>query len=80
MKLQRETKDVKNMQAELLAYFMEHKGWVLTRETLFDRIWGPDYFGGTRVVDNHIKKLRSLLGAEGKHIKTVISQGYKMSE
>lgn len=65
---------------ELLAYFMEHKDWVVTREGLLNRIWGADYFGGTRVVDNHIKKLRSMLGEEGKHIKTVISKGYKLSD
>lgn len=65
---------------ELLAYFMEHKDWVVTRESLLNRIWGADYFGGTRVVDNHIKKLRSMLGEEGKHIKTVISKGYKLSD
>lgn len=65
---------------ELLAYMMEHKGWVITRENLLDNIWGVDYYGGTRVVDNHVKKLRKLLGEEGKHIKTVISKGYKLAD
>lgn len=65
---------------ELLAYLMEHKGWVVTRESLLDNIWGADYFGGTRVVDNHIKKLRKMLGQEGDHIKTVISKGYKLTD
>lgn len=65
---------------ELLAYMMEHKGWVVTRENLLNHIWGADYYGGTRVVDNHVKKLRKLLGDEGKHIKTVISKGYKLTE
>lgn len=72
--------DLPPKEFELLAYLMEHKGWVVTRESLLDNIWGSDYFGGTRVVDNHIKKLRSMLGEEGKHIKTVISKGYKLSD
>lgn len=65
---------------ELLAYLMEHKDWVVTRQALLDNIWGADYYGGTRVVDNHIKKLRKYLGDEGNHIKTVISKGYKLKE
>lgn len=65
---------------ELLSYLIAHKNWVVTREILLERIWGYDYEGGDRVVDNHIKKLRKSLGASGKQIKTVFSKGYKICE
>ena len=64
----------------LLKYLMEHKNWVVGRDTLLTRIWGYDYDGGERVVDNHIKKLRRELGAAGAQIKTVITKGYKLTE
>lgn len=64
----------------LLKYLMEHKSWVADRETLLNRIWGYDYFGGSRVVDNHIKKLRRALGEAGGQIRTVISRGYRLTD
>lgn len=67
-------------QYTLLKYFLEHKEQVVERETLLSRIWGYDYEGTDRVVDNHIKKLRRGLGNSGKHIKTVIAKGYKLTE
>lgn len=65
---------------EILLYLMEHPDWVISRDMLLDRIWGRDYFGETRIVDNHIKKLRKALGPAGGQIKTVISKGYKISK
>lgn len=65
---------------ELLRYLLEHKGWVLSRDQLLDRVWGQDYFGSDRVVDNHIKKLRHALGDAGKQIRTVITKGYQITE
>lgn len=65
---------------ELLRFLMESQGRVLSRNTLLDSIWGYDYVGSDRVVDNHIKKLRKALGTEGKRIKTVITQGYRWEE
>ncbi|MBQ2803985.1 MAG: response regulator transcription factor [Lachnospiraceae bacterium] len=64
----------------LLKYLVEHKNWVVSRDTLLNHIWGYDYFGGDRVVDNHIKKLRKALGAASTQIKTVIGKGYKLTE
>jgi DNA-binding response OmpR family regulator len=64
----------------LLKYLLEHKNWVVSRDMLLDRIWGNDYFGSGRVVDNHIKKLRHKLGLAGSQIRTVITQGYKLTE
>lgn len=65
---------------ELLAYLFKHKDWVISRETLLNAVWGYDFEGGERVVDNHIKKLRKNLGSAGEQIKTVISKGYKITE
>ena len=64
----------------ILKYLMEHKDWVAERDTLLIKIWGYDYDGGDRIVDNHIKKLRKALGPAGSQIKTVISKGYKLTE
>lgn len=64
----------------LLEKLMERKNWVFSREILLVNIWGADFSGSDRVVDNHIKKLRKSLGEAGKQIKTVISRGYKITE
>ncbi len=65
---------------ELLRCLLENKGKVLTRDQLLDRVWGTDYFGSDRVVDNHIKKLRHALGDAGKQVRTVITKGYQLTE
>ncbi|MBR6617266.1 MAG: response regulator transcription factor [Oscillospiraceae bacterium] len=64
----------------LLKYLMEHKNWVVSRDTLLEKVWDYDYYGGERVVDNHIKKLRHALGPAGNQIKTVIGKGYRFVE
>ena len=63
----------------LLKYLMEHVNWVIDRDTLLDRVWGVDYYGSERVVDNHIKNLRKALGSAGSQIKTVIGGGYRIT-
>ncbi len=72
--------DLPPKQYALLKYLMENKDRVLDRELLLTRIWGYDYEGGERVVDNHIKKLRKALGDAGAQIKTVLKKGYKIAE
>ena len=65
---------------ELLELLMENSGRVLTRETLIDRIWGTDYFGDTRTLDVHIKRLRAKCESDPhspKHLLTVRGLGYK---
>jgi two-component system, OmpR family, response regulator RegX3 len=67
---------------ELLELLMENAGRVLTRETLIDQIWGPDYFGDTRTLDVHIKRLRSKFEPEPhdpKHLTTIRGLGYKFT-
>lgn len=61
---------------ELLYYLVENKNRVCTREKILDRVWGYDYMGDYRVVDTHIKKLRSKLGDYANLIKTIIRVGY----
>ncbi len=63
----------------LLKVLMENQGRVLGRQKLLDLVWGMDFDGGDRVVDNHIKKLRKSLGSSGGAIKTVIGGGYKIT-
>lgn len=62
---------------DILGYLMEHSEMVLSREKILNAIWGYDYFGDIRVVDNHIKKLRKALGDKAYLIRTVFGVGYK---
>lgn len=64
----------------ILKYLLEHKGALVERENLLTRIWGYDYEGNERVVDNRIKNLRKELGNAGKQIRTIITKGYRMEE
>jgi DNA-binding response OmpR family regulator len=61
---------------DLLAYFAEHSGIVLSRERLLDRVWGLAFPGGTRTVDVHVAQLRKKLARPGL-IKTIRGAGYK---
>lgn len=63
----------------ILHYLMTHIDWTISRDTLLNNIWGYDYFGNDRVVDNHIRLLRKALGKSGKQIKTVVGRGYKIT-
>jgi len=63
---------------DLLVYMIENKNIALSRDQLLEEVWGFDFEGGTRVVDNHIKKLRSKLGPFSASIVTVTGVGYKI--
>ena len=65
---------------ELLKYLAQHPGRVFTRAQLLQEIWGYDYFGGTRTVEVHIRRLRSKLGPEFEAIiGTVRNVGYRFT-
>ena len=65
---------------ELLKYLAQHPGRVFSRSQLLQEIWGYDYFGGTRTVDVHIRRLRSKLGPEFESIiDTVRNVGYRFA-
>ncbi len=63
---------------ELLKYLAQHPGRVFTRAQLLQEVWGYDYFGGTRTVDVHVRRLRAKLGPEHEAlVGTVRNVGYK---
>ena len=65
---------------ELLELLMANTGRVLTRDTLIDRVWGADYFGDTRTLDVHIKRLRAKCEGDPhnpQHLLTIRGLGYK---
>jgi DNA-binding response OmpR family regulator len=62
----------------LLKYLAQHPGRVFTRAQLLQEVWGYDYFGGTRTVDVHVRRLRAKLGTDHEAlIGTVRNVGYK---
>jgi two-component system response regulator RegX3 len=65
---------------ELLELLMANAGRVLTRDTIIDRVWGPNYFGDTKTLDVHVKRLRSKIESDPAHprrIVTVRGVGYR---
>ncbi|MDN5743997.1 MAG: response regulator transcription factor [Nocardioidaceae bacterium] len=65
---------------ELLKFLAQHPGRVFSREQLLHEVWGYDYFGGSRTVDVHVRRLRAKLGAENETlITTVRNVGYGCS-
>jgi DNA-binding response OmpR family regulator len=66
---------------ELLRFLAEHPGRVFSRAKLLQEVWGYDFFGGTRTVDVHVRRLRAKLGPEHEHlIETVRGVGYRAAE
>jgi DNA-binding response OmpR family regulator len=79
-KIRGQALDLTFKEFELLKYLAQHPGRVFTRSQLLQEIWGYDYFGGTRTVDVHIRRLRSKLGAEFEAIiGTVRNVGYRFN-
>ena len=64
---------------ELLRYLVANPGRVFTREQLLSDVWGYDYFGGTRTVDVHVRRLRAKLGDHESVIGTVRNVGYRFA-
>jgi DNA-binding response OmpR family regulator len=70
--------DLTYKEFELLKYLAQHAGRVFTRAQLLHEVWGYDFFGGTRTVDVHVRRLRAKLGPEHESlIGTVRNVGYK---
>jgi DNA-binding response OmpR family regulator len=79
-KIKGRTLDLTFKEFELLKYLAQHPGRVFSRSQLLQEIWGYDYFGGTRTVDVHIRRLRSKLGPEFESvIDTVRNVGYRFA-
>lgn len=71
--------DLKPKEIQLLYFFLSNKNQVFSREQLLDKVWGYEYFGGTRTVDVHIKSIREKLNSPKNkwEIKTIWNVGYK---
>jgi DNA-binding response OmpR family regulator len=70
--------DLTYKEFELLKFIAQHPGRVFTRAQLLQEVWGYDYFGGTRTVDVHVRRLRAKLGADHEAlIGTVRNVGYR---
>jgi len=62
---------------ELLKYLIENEKIALSRDKILNNVWNYDYYGDSRTIDSHIKKIRHKLGKKGKYIETVRGIGYK---
>jgi DNA-binding response OmpR family regulator len=72
------TLDLTFKEFELLRFLAEHPGRVFSRAKLLQEVWGYDFYGGTRTVDVHVRRLRAKLGPEREHlIETVRGVGYR---
>jgi DNA-binding response OmpR family regulator len=72
--------DLTYKEFELLRFLAEHPGRVFTRPALLREVWGFDFYGGTRTVDVHVRRLRAKLGPEHEGlIETVRGVGYRTS-
>jgi DNA-binding response OmpR family regulator len=66
---------------ELLRFLATHRGRVFTREALLNQVWGYDYYGGTRTVDVHIRRIRAKLGVPYEDlVETVRNVGYRFND
>lgn len=74
------TLDLTYKEFELLRFLASHPGRVFTREQVLSEVWGYDYFGGTRTVDVHVRRLRAKLGDQESVIGTVRNVGYRFNE
>ncbi len=62
---------------ELLVYLVENENIALSRDKILNNVWNYDYYGDSRTIDSHVKKIRSKMGKKGKFIKTIRGVGYK---
>ncbi len=62
---------------ELLKYLVDNQSIALSRDKILNNVWNYDYYGDSRTIDSHIKKVRHKLGKKGKYIETIRGIGYK---
>lgn len=70
--------DLTHQEFALLKFLSQNRGRVFSREQLLNRVWGVNYYGGSRTVDIHVRRLRMKLGPIADPIETVRGVGYKM--
>jgi DNA-binding response OmpR family regulator len=78
-KINGRTLDLTFKEFELLRHLSDNPGRVFSREQLLSEVWGYDYFGGTRTVDVHVRRLRAKLGEHESLIGTVRNVGYRLN-
>nr|WP_314844896.1 response regulator transcription factor [uncultured Microbacterium sp.] len=78
-KLRGRSLDLTYKEFQLLHFLATHPSRVFTREQLLSEVWGYDYFGGTRTVDVHVRRLRAKLGDQEQIIGTVRNVGYRFN-
>ena len=69
--------DMSLREYELLKYLVDNNKVALSRDKILNNVWNYDYYGDTRTIDSHIKKIRHKLGKKGKYIETIRGVGYK---
>ena len=69
--------ELSSREYELLKYLLDNENVALSREKILNNVWNYDYYGDSRTIDSHIKKIRHKLGKKGKYIKTIRGVGYK---
>ncbi len=69
--------DLSLREYELLKYLLDNEKIALSREKILNNVWNYDYYGDSRTIDSHIKKIRHKLGKKGKYIETIRGVGYK---
>ena len=69
--------DLSLREYELLKYLLDNENIALSRDKILNNVWNYDYYGDSRTIDSHIKKIRYKLGKKGKYIETVRGIGYK---
>jgi len=62
---------------ELLKYLIDNNGIALSRDKILNNVWNYDFYGDSRTIDSHVKKIRHKLGKKGKYIQTMRGVGYK---
>lgn len=69
--------DMSLREYELLKYLVDNESIALSRDKILNNVWNYDYYGDSRTIDSHIKKIRHKLGKKGKYIETMRGVGYK---
>ena len=77
VKIEGKTIELSLREYELLLYLVENENIALSRDKILNNVWNYDYYGDSRTIDSHIKKIRHKLGKKGKFIKTIRGIGYK---
>ena len=77
VKVDGKTIDLSLREYELLKYLLDNENIALSRDKILNNVWNYDYYGDSRTIDSHIKKIRHKLGKKGRYIETIRGIGYK---